>query len=359
MLSNLVELAQENSSEKRRDLMGQVADLFVEDSDNHSDRELSLFGEVLIKLLDQSELPDRADIAGKVAPIEQTPRDLVLKLADDEAEVASPVLQHSPVLTTDDLLRLAKIKGQDHLLAISKRDQLEGAVTDVLLERGEQPVRRSVASNSGAELSTWGARFLVKLAGEDEVIRDSMADRKDLTREVFDKLVTLLPKDRQEKLKKLTEVDEQAATELLEKADQVAEEGRLEQRKQRLNSKIVLQQISKGEKTVDDIVTEYCAEEWFMDLAFILAKLANLEEKYVKNVMFKFESEGIAVLCRGLGVRPEGYAAMCAARCQRLNLPQSMADKWGKDFEELKSEDAERTLRFVKVRAHMNDASAA
>ena len=112
MLSNLVDLAREGSSEKRRELLGEISNLFADGAEAHNDRETLLFGEVLTKLLDQVPVDDRVLVSNRVASLEQTPRQLALKLANDEAAVAAPVLQHSPVLTDEDLVTLASEKSQ-------------------------------------------------------------------------------------------------------------------------------------------------------------------------------------------------------------------------------------------------------
>ncbi len=59
---------------------------------------------------------------------------------DDVIEVAEPVLTQSPRLDDDALIENARTKSQAHLLAISRRAHLSGAVTDVLVERGNMEV---------------------------------------------------------------------------------------------------------------------------------------------------------------------------------------------------------------------------
>ncbi len=338
--------------------MGDVASVFVSGADNHSDAELSLFSDILTRLLDEVELSGRVELSETVARLENTPRDVALRLANDEAEVAAPVLQHSPVLSDDDLLHLAKKKGQEHLLALSKREKLETRVTDVLLERGEQPVHRSIAANPGAKLSDWGGEFLVKLAESDASIRDSMVGRDDLGRENFEKLLALLPPDRRAKLKHVFEANEDLACDLIDAAEEIMEKDTIERRKKRMNNKVVLQEIRGGTRDLDTTVTEYCHEEAFLDLAFVLAKLANIDDKYVKNIMLMLESDGLALLCRSLEIGDAGYRALCEARCKRLNLSSSLVAKWAADYKKIKVADAQRVLRFVKVRVKVTDGTA-
>ena len=65
-------------------------------------------------------------------------------------------------LTTAELVGIANTMSQDHPLAISKRARLEVALTDLLLDRGNEAVFNSVAGNFGASFSEAGFAVLLK-----------------------------------------------------------------------------------------------------------------------------------------------------------------------------------------------------
>jgi uncharacterized protein (DUF2336 family) len=68
---------------------------------------------------------------------------------DDAIDVASPVLTQAERLDTETLIECARTKNQEHLLAISRRKALPEALTEVLVERGDQQVVLSTAKNRG------------------------------------------------------------------------------------------------------------------------------------------------------------------------------------------------------------------
>lgn len=156
MINDLLNQAQDSSPEKRRKLVEHVTDLFATGADSYQTEEISLFNAVLERMLPSMETEQKKEVSERLAPIDTTSQKIAYELASDEIDVAQPMLTSSNALKEEDILRLAKTMGQGHLLAISKRDHLEAKVTDVLLERGESPVKQSVAANSGAELSDWG-----------------------------------------------------------------------------------------------------------------------------------------------------------------------------------------------------------
>jgi uncharacterized protein (DUF2336 family) len=96
-----------------------------------------------------SREPVRAELSARLAPAEHAPFEVIQRLArDNEIAVAGSVLTGSNIQRTSDLVEIASTKGQDHLLAISGRENLPEAVTDVIVDRGESRVIRKLANNA-------------------------------------------------------------------------------------------------------------------------------------------------------------------------------------------------------------------
>ena len=108
----LVDLARETSSEKRRELLRQVTDVFLEDDTSRTDTEAGLFDEIFDAVAADMEVQVRAELARKIAnsqaPLGRTAR----RLALDEIEVARPVIERSTALTQKDSLDVIHQKGQ-------------------------------------------------------------------------------------------------------------------------------------------------------------------------------------------------------------------------------------------------------
>jgi hypothetical protein len=118
------------------------------------------------------------------------PPKLVRSLAfDDEIEVAGPVLVRSEQLSDDDLVENATTKSQEHLLAIAQRLKLSEAVTDVLVDRGDDRVVHKVVRNKGARFSLAGYGKLTSRARYDRRLTLALGERSDLPRQYFLKLL--------------------------------------------------------------------------------------------------------------------------------------------------------------------------
>src|SRR5205823_3408066 len=134
LLVELERALQHGSREKRTETLRRVTDLFLDRADSFSDQHVAVFDGVLGRLIEEIESKARSELSRKLAPIGNAPIEVVRRLAhDDDISVAAPVLQQSQRLAETDLVSIAKTKSQAHLLAISGRDGIGEAVTDVLV----------------------------------------------------------------------------------------------------------------------------------------------------------------------------------------------------------------------------------
>ncbi|MFN0262951.1 DUF2336 domain-containing protein [Tepidamorphus sp. 3E244] len=184
----LMQLAHEGSSDKRRELLHAVTDLFLT-SETVTDAQSQMFDQVMTQVAAQAGVEGRRDLADRIAPIGHAPRGIVNQLArDEEISVASPVLKQSTVLSDSDLVEIAEQKGQGHMAAMAERQSINSIVTDVLIRRGNSNVLRNVSGNKGAELSETGARTLSQKAEADAEIQRNLNRRTDLPEAVAEEV---------------------------------------------------------------------------------------------------------------------------------------------------------------------------
>jgi len=125
----------------RADILRQITDLFVVGAEHFDSEQITLFDDVMSRLVSEIEHSARVTFGETISTIANSPPKVTRTLAlDDSIEVAGPVLRRSECLDDETLIAGAKTKGQDHLLAISQRKRLSEGVTDVLVERGDQNV---------------------------------------------------------------------------------------------------------------------------------------------------------------------------------------------------------------------------
>jgi len=168
-----------------------IADLFMQGSASFQPSYVELFDHILTGIVPQTEMSARADLAERLSAIANAPPMLIGQLArEDNISVAGPVLRRSPVLDEQALVEIARMKGQDHLLAMTERPILSSGLTDVMVQRGERDVIRRAAANKGAAFSPIGYSALVKRAAKDGVLTLTVGQRKDLPDRLLKELLT-------------------------------------------------------------------------------------------------------------------------------------------------------------------------
>ncbi len=179
-LTELESLSSATTSESRRAVLRRLSDLFLTTSQQQGESDSAVFGEVIGRVASEAGEDARAELSLRIADRANTPRNLALSLANDTIAVAQPMLEHSPVLNTQDLVSIAQSQGPEYSLAIAKRRELAQPVTDVLVSKGDEPVLQTLAGNDGASFSPAGYKTLVKRADTNLEINDTISERSDL-----------------------------------------------------------------------------------------------------------------------------------------------------------------------------------
>jgi len=182
LIPGLAEIVSGGDPKRRAEATRRICELFLQGAARFRPDHIDLFDGVLIDLVPHTELAARAELAERLSFLANAPRRLVGDLARaEEILVAGPLLRRSPVVDEATLMEIARIRGQDHLLAMSERSSLGADLTDVILRRGGREVVRRAAGNPGARFSNVGYKALIKRAVRDGVLTLTVGQRDDLS----------------------------------------------------------------------------------------------------------------------------------------------------------------------------------
>jgi hypothetical protein len=132
----LLDLALDKSLEGRRALTATIGDLFGKQDAVLSERERALMTDILRKLIHDCEMAVRRDLSERLSGAPNPPHELIVALANDEIEVAEPILKRSAVLRDAELVGVIRHRTQQHQLVIAMRRSLSEYVSDALVETG-------------------------------------------------------------------------------------------------------------------------------------------------------------------------------------------------------------------------------
>jgi uncharacterized protein (DUF2336 family) len=178
------------SPERRTEILRRVTSLFLSDADRFNEVQVGVFDDVLVRLMERMEARTLAQLSSTLSEVGSAPKQAIRQLAfHEDASVAAPVLKKSVRLSEQDLIEIAKTRGQRHLLAISSRGTLNEALSDLLMKRGDSAVRNSLVQNSGARFSESGYTALVQDAERDDGLAEKLGLRRDIPAELLPGLV--------------------------------------------------------------------------------------------------------------------------------------------------------------------------
>jgi len=176
----LLKMALDPSSSSRNALAKSVVDICLDDGASLSAREVELTFDILHKLLHSVEMGVRRDLAQRLTYRGDVPRDLIVTLANDQINVAYPVLVESEVLEDSDLIAISHKQPASHQIAITLRERVSADVSEALIDTENVDVIDSLLRNPAAEIAPLTMERLVEMSREAPPLRRPLLQRHDL-----------------------------------------------------------------------------------------------------------------------------------------------------------------------------------
>ena len=185
------------------------------DGESLTDQERTLAQEIFRIMVNDAEVRVREALAVNLKESPNLPRDVALNLARDVDTVSLPVLTLSEVLDDNDLAEIIHTQGEHKQMAIASRQVVSEAVSDALIETGNENVVTTLISNEGAKISDISFEKVVDTLGESEKIQNAMVNRSALPITVAEKLVTRVSEALRDKLLEKHRMSDDLTTDLL------------------------------------------------------------------------------------------------------------------------------------------------
>jgi uncharacterized protein (DUF2336 family) len=176
---------------------------------NEQDRLSRLTWETLARLVNDTAVQVRAAIADVVKGMPDAPRGLVTKLArDTELPVAGPVLQFSPLLTTEDLLSLvADPPAPETVSAIARRPHLNAQVSDAIAASASAGAITQLLGNASAQIRESTLDALISRASNHVEWHEPLVHRPALSANAARKLAGIVAQHLVMKLSERPDID--------------------------------------------------------------------------------------------------------------------------------------------------------
>jgi uncharacterized protein (DUF2336 family) len=153
-----------------------------------SDKESELITDVLLGLMKQAEKDLKLALAERLSAMENAPLRMILTMANDDIDIADPVLRSSPVLQDLDLLYILQSKGVSHGRAMAFRQGLSASVIDMLAGTKDFEIAVTLCENDGINLTERAFDIFAKMAIERKALAKPLLSREDLPQDVAGQL---------------------------------------------------------------------------------------------------------------------------------------------------------------------------
>ncbi len=346
----LIELARTSDSAQRRELLREVTDLFFETAKTRSARETVLFDDVL-KLV-AAEMQDQvlAELAERFADADDAPVGLMHDLANHAFEIAAPVLQRSKVLDEASLLDIVASRRQHHIRAVAQRESVSETLSDAIVEHGDDHALDALMRNAGAVLSRSGMEAAVDRARDNTLLHEAVVGRRDLPLDLLNEMYFVVAANlREQILTRNASVDPATLDAALAKARARLSHsvGALDAEAKNAISFIESKKAA-GELNARMLVSLY-REAKQMHFLYGLAEVTHVDAETVAGMLERQDVDALAMLCRAAGIERPLFVTLAVLTCGGEDAI-NRAEEFGRMYNNVPVEAAQRAVRFFKVR---------
>ncbi len=349
-LPDLIALASEPSSEKRRALLRELTEHFF-GAPTHTPTEHSLYGTVLAELAADMETAVRAELSARFAPAANAPTALIRRLAHDEAEVADAVLRQSPVLTDEDLLGVVRAKGQAHLRAVSERANVSEAVSEVIVQRGDDETLGTLLRNDGARLSRAASEAAVERAKINPALHEATVNRATLPPDLLNEMYFVVEaRLRQTILEQNARMDPALLESALAagRARVASGDGALPADYNECLAYV--QEMEAAGQLTPQMLARFLRSGSKTSFLIALSQLSDIDFHTAQQIIERKELDALSVVCRAADLDRALFLTYAVVLLNDDGDAMGKAHGYARMYSELSRDAAQRTLRFWRMR---------
>ncbi len=306
--NKLYELAKDNNPNARAELSRKISSILEVDVTR---RESELVADVLTKLMRQAEKDLRQAIAEQISTLDDVPLRLVLQLANDDIEIASPVLTKSKVLSDFDLMYIIKAKTTEYWQAIAKRDQMSDQVINTLAETKDFDTALALAENNSIKLTEHALVIMSDLAQGSETLALPLLRREEVDADIAARLYDYVGTEIKQFITSKYKLDIDLVSEIVDKSvkelskpatprdfmpdDYMINAAKSFKEKGLLNEKLMLSTLRRGH------MRSFIAQ---------ISVFTDLSIETVGQILSQTHGQGLAVVAKAFNIEKQDFISM-------------------------------------------------
>jgi len=291
--ADVTRLMSDSSARTRAQTTAKIAAEF--DAATLSDAERRIAEDIFRTLVEDTEVLVREALAAHLKSTPELPHDVALALARDVDSVALPMLKFSEVLTDDDLIEIVRGREPAKQVAIAQRPGVSEAVSDALVDTGNEAAVAHLVGNEGAALSEDAFERVINNYHESTSVADSLARRPNLPPAISERVVSALTERLQAYLVAEHDVSPDIASTLILQARERATVTLIDYGSSEAELESLIEQLDRKERLTPSLLLRVLCVG---DLNFFERAMSKLTDLPLPNVRILIHDKGM------LGLEP-------------------------------------------------------
>lgn len=344
----LLRLARDRSAAARNDLVEIISDLFFDQDRILTERERATMSDILRQLIHDVEISVRKHLAIRLSDEPNAPSDLIYALANDNAEIAHPILLRSNVLKDTQLIEIIRNRDLEHQLSVAMRASVSEPVADALVETSDAAVIERLLDNPGAEIGRQAMTYLVEQSQRVDAFQNPLIRRKDLPRDLAERMYWWVSAALRTEILDRHKLDADQLDDIMESAIEAAV---------RSDSELI-----GGGEAASQLATKMIAQLGLSAALMIkvlrageislfeqmVEQATGLRQPLVQRLIYESGGEGLAIVCRALGFAGADFHTLLGlcrkARPQRKEVYPVSRSQPDDFYDKIKPGAAEQVL---------------
>jgi uncharacterized protein (DUF2336 family) len=270
----------------------------------------SLADAVLELLVKDLEKKVRQTLAETLAASPNLPGHVARRLAQDDIEVARPVLEQSPVLSDEELGEIVRTHAMQYALAVAGREHLSECLSEILVASGESEVVCRLIGNGGAQISVKTLRSVAEDYRDDRGVRERLIRRPALPYELIDLLVAAIGERLEWELVRARRMSADEARQLMAATRERATLSLVaREHGERTLERELRHRLTNGELGPEDVLG-FLRDGQIGRVEAGLVVLADSDLARTRQLLYGVDKRGLAALCARAGFGTPHYVAL-------------------------------------------------
>ncbi|HVI87681.1 MAG TPA: DUF2336 domain-containing protein [Dongiaceae bacterium] len=352
-VGHLVDLARDSSIEGRSTLAVAIGNLVDDNARQLTTHELALMNDILKKLIQDVARPIRKSLAAKLAKSHNAPREVVEILANDDFDIASPILLKSDLLGDDALIEIIHYRTQAHRLAIAMRRSVSFQVSDALVATNATDVIRTLLQNHGAQISQSTMAYLVEQSRTVDEFQEPLLRRNDLEAALAKRMYAWVSAALRQFILENFHVDEIDIDLAVGKTvDAVIEDSETQSEEDTAASNLA-HELTKQNKVNANLLLQTLRQGEIALFEALLASMARIKISSVRKLIYDEGAEGLVIVARSADIDRTSFTSIFLL-LQRVHPKELAKDAYAMKraldlFDRLKTDTATKVVERWKL----------